>query len=330
MRKLTYIQLLFVIGLFGCVPASEREPTAVKKSSEIEISVGESNPESAEAQDTDAEESSSPTTNETVAQSSTTPTSTADTSDPGASATNSSTESSNDSQPTATAANAEVVTGPATFRGRVSVKGSVPELTPLLAKGATTKDQICAAEAVPNQKYVVSADGGLANAFVYMKKAPKSGIPDVPEESVVIDQQGCVFIPHVAIARVGQNVELKNSDPVAHNVNVKGVANQFNNTIPPNNSASVEFEYADRFPAPTVCDFHNWMSAFVLVLDHPWAAVTDENGDFEITGLPDGTWDFVIWHESVGYIERSVKVTAKQNSAPITMDFEVAAAKLTQ
>ena len=213
-----------------------------------------------------------------------------------------------------------------TIVGKISVNGSIPSLSPLLAQGATTKDSICAAEAVPNQT-VVGAGGGLGNVFIYLKKVPNVDVPEPPQDPLLIDQKGCVFIPHTLVVQTGRPVILKNSDPVAHNVNIKGSANQFNSTIPPGGQSEYAFQLTERLPANSVCDFHSWMSAYVLPVDHPWAATSSEDGSFRIENVPAGKMEFAVWHEKVGYIERSLVVDVAPN-VDSQMSVSVDSAKL--
>lgn len=293
----------------------------MKSASDVKISVGESRPKEESNEESTPASQATPAESPQVAK--------VDTPQPAVDEKKmSAPEASAESKPAeATPPAASSYTGPPKFFGRVTVGGKAPALPPLLAKGAATKDQICSDEAVPNETVVVSEDGGLANVFVYMKKAPRSGVPEPDGESPLIDQVGCVFIPHAAIVRVGQSVTLKNSDPVAHNVNVKAFQEAYNNVVPANGAIDHTFRFAERLPSSTVCDFHTFMNAWILPIDHPWAALTDENGNFEITDLPEGTWDFIVWHEKVGYVERSVEVKATANVA-IEMNFEVPASKL--
>lgn len=322
--------LIFTLCLLpvfsGCTPEANREATKLKSASDVEISVGESSP---------AEEDSE----ETIDEPNTTPPAPVK-KDKDKVAVEEKTESPTDQKmATAIAKPKEKVapqaksensyTGPAKFFGRVTVSGKAPELPPLLAKGGATKDPLCAEMAVPNQSVVVSEDGGLANVFVYMKKAPRKGVPEPSGEKDEIDQVGCVFIPHAKIIRVGQPVNLKNSDSVAHNVNVKAFQEAYNNVVPPNGEVEHTFRFAERLPASTGCDFHTFMSAWVLPVEHPWAAITDKDGRFEILNLPEGSWDFIVWHEKVGYVERAVEVKAAANKS-IEMNFEVSASKLSQ
>jgi hypothetical protein len=144
----------------------------------------------------------------------------------------------------------------------------------------------------------------LANVFVFLRKVPNVDVPPPPSEPVVIDQQGCKFVPHASIIRVSQPLKMINTDPVAHNVKLTGFAMAFNSTIPGGDKTGVETSYkrAERGPIPMNCDFHGWMSGHQLAVDHPWAALTKEDGAFEIRGVPAGKMEFVVWHEKAGNI----------------------------
>lgn len=192
-----------------------------------------------------------------------------------------------------------------TFKGKITVSGNVAALAPLVAQGQQVKDSVCSVQAVPNESVIVGADGGLANVFVFLSKLPNVDVPDIPSEPVVVDQKGCKFVPHVSIIRVGQPLKMINTDPVAHNVKLTGFSMSFNSTIPGGDTAGVVTEYKrpERGPIPMACDFHGWMQAYQLAVDHPWAALTKEDGTFELTGVPAGKMEFVVWHEKAGKIE---------------------------
>lgn len=215
-----------------------------------------------------------------------------------------------------------------TVRGKISVDGGIPQLAPILPQGAATKDAVCSEMAVPDQT-VVGENGGLGNVFIFLKKVPNVDVPPPPENQVVFDQQGCVFEPHAQVVQVGQPILLKNSDPVAHNVKFEGQANSYANTIPPNNQGNVEhrFEFSERKPALVKCDFHTFMSAWLMPVDHPWVAVSKPDGTFEIPNVPAGQMEFVIWHEKLDYIERSYVVDVPANGE-VPIEISVASAKL--
>lgn len=222
------------------------------------------------------------------------------------------------------------VAGFGTLKGKVSIEGAVPELAMLLAKGQATKDAVCAINGVADES-VVSAGGGLGNVFVYLKKAPKGvAIPPAPADKIVFDQKGCFFAPHAFVARVGQTINITNNDPVAHNVHSFSNNKGLNSAIQGNDAKGMDLVYdkPEGLPIKTVCDFHAWMESYHLVVDHPWATVTAPDGTFEIAGVPAGKMEFVVWHERVGYVERSLKVDIVPDQTTDASGLKVAADKL--
>jgi len=216
-----------------------------------------------------------------------------------------------------------------TFKGRVTVSGMPPALPPLVAQGQQVKDAICAVKPVPNESVIVGDGSGLENVFVFLSKLPNVDVPAPPTEPIVIDQSGCKFVPHVSIIRVGQPLKMVNTDPVAHNVKLTGVAMSFNSTIPGGDTTGVLTQYKrpERFPIPMACDFHGWMQAYQLAVDHPWAALTKADGTFEIPSVPAGKMEFVLWHEKAGRIEGKLIVDVPANGV-VEKNFEVNAASL--
>jgi plastocyanin len=203
------------------------------------------------------------------------------------------------------------ISGYGTFKGRVVVNGAFPALPPLLAKGAPTKDAICAANEIPDESVVVGPNNGLANVFIYLKKVPGGEIPKPPEEPLAIDQQGCRFLPHAAVCRVGQTLVFKNADTVAHNTAFSPQSSTtFNQTITAQDRKGSPYVYgkAEAVPVRAKCDYHAWMGSYHLPLTHPWGTVTAADGSFEIPGVPGTTVEFVVWHETAKYINRGLKV----------------------
>jgi plastocyanin len=199
------------------------------------------------------------------------------------------------------------------LKGRFVFEGKPPELKPL----DVSKEPFCTL--LPNkvlpEELVVSSDGGLANVVVFLrsKKGDKIAIhpdyekPEVKDAVVVIDNHGCHFEPHVAVARVGQPVEIKNSDNASHNSNITSVTGQnpaFNQIIPTGGTAKYTFKAAENFPVTVSCNIHPWMKAYVIVRDDPYVAVSKPDGTFEIKNLPVGDYEFQIRHDS-GYITKA-------------------------
>ncbi len=208
-------------------------------------------------------------------------------------------------------------TGPGSFSGRVMLSGAAPSLPLLIAKGADVKDkEVCAATDIPDERLVLSADGGVANVFVYLAKAPKGGgAVEASEGAVIFDQKNCRFLPHALIVPTGRTVKVLSDDPIAHNTHTYPSKNDsVNSGVAPNDrEGKLSFSYrrSEAAPLAVSCDYHGWMKAWHLPVDHPYAAVTDENGNFSIPNLPAGKHSFVVWHESVqgNFVQRKLSVT---------------------
>ncbi|MEX2288043.1 MAG: carboxypeptidase regulatory-like domain-containing protein [Planctomycetaceae bacterium] len=205
------------------------------------------------------------------------------------------------------------------FKGKVVMQGTAPQLEALVRKGANIKDaDVCAAQDIPNEKLVVGPSGGVANVFVYLQTAPPGAkTTDPPADPVLFDQKGCHFIPHALFVQVGRPLQVVSGDEVAHNTHTKPVrGTQFNAIINKGDRVGVKTTYStfENQPIPVNCDFHAWMFAWHLPLEHPFAAVTDEKGEFEIAELPAGTHKFKVWHEGAGFLERNLSVTVNANA----------------
>ena len=212
--------------------------------------------------------------------------------------------------------------GIGTLKGKVEFVGAFTPLAPLYAKGGDVKDAaVCAAVEAPNESILVK-DGGLANVFVYLRKAPKVTGEAVPSDNVIFDQKNCVFLPHAMTVRVGQTVKVLNSDAVAHNTHTNGKkTTSFNSIVNPNDTvgASLIYKQAEQEPISVVCDIHAWMRAYHLPIDHPFATVSAADGTFEIKDLPAGKHEFKVWHEVGGLLEKALIVTIKPGDNELTI-----------
>lgn len=198
-----------------------------------------------------------------------------------------------------------------TIKGRLVWGGAeMPKPKIEQAKGKATKDpEVCAKDSpILSQELVVDPKTkGVAHGFAYLVR-PKGSNPEQlahllkQHPKVEVDQKNCEFIPHCTAMNKGQALIFKSSDPASHNVRYAGFNNNaFNTTIPPN--ASVERKLvAERLPIPVACDIHPWMKAYVMVFDHPFFAVTKDDGSFEIKGVPAGAQKIVLWQEKVGFV----------------------------
>ncbi len=192
--------------------------------------------------------------------------------------------------------------------GRFVYKGKPPARKELDLKG----DEYCGPFKPLDPFLIVDKDGGIQNVIASLYVNYKlGGKPPTPHPSfnatadakVVLDNTKCQFEPHVAFIRVSQTVILRNSDNVGHNVNFSAFTNpSFNIVIPAKSQVTRKFSLVERNPANISCNIHPWMTAQIVIRDHPYVAITDEKGKFTIKNLPAGQHTFQFRH-AAGYIQ---------------------------
>jgi hypothetical protein len=200
-----------------------------------------------------------------------------------------------------------------TIKGKLVWGGSeTPTPTALQEQGKAAKDpNVCAKDApILDRSLVVDPKSkGVRYGFAYLV-SPKGSNPDAAkallekQPTVDIDQKNCEFIPHSAAMMAGpqgQKLVLKSSDATGHNVHFGAFTNNLNQMLPPNGQLSPTIT-PERRPIAVTCDIHPWMKANLMAFDHPFFAVTGEDGSFEIIGVPAGAQQLVIWQERVGYV----------------------------
>jgi len=149
--------------------------------------------------------------------------------------------------------------------------------------------------------------------FVYVKDGLGQYIYDTPTESAKIDQMNCRYHPHVFGMRVGQPLEIINSDPTLHNIHALPKGNkEFNTGQPIQGMKTTHTFEAKEVMVPFKCDVHGWMNAYVGVLDHPYFATTGADGKFELKTLPPGTYTIEAWHEKLGTTTQMVTLGPKE------------------
>jgi len=182
-----------------------------------------------------------------------------------------------------------------TLSGRVNFDGKPP-------KNKTLKmdaDPICGSshkEPVYRESFVLNKDGYLKNVMVYLKDAKYAG--KAPTTQAILDQNGCMYSPHVQGIMKGQELLIKNSDATLHNIHgLPTINSEFNFAMP-----KVVKEKAIKLDKPEhaiyiKCDVHPWMKSYISVFDHPYFAVTNDTGYYNIDNIPPGTYEVIAWQE---------------------------------
>jgi len=215
------------------------------------------------------------------------------------------------SQAAAPAGGAAAGKGSASVSGKVSFAG-----TPAAAeKIKVSADPYCQKEHKDGleRKTVDVKDGGVKDVFVYVKTGITGTYP-APTESVELDQQGCMYKPHLVAVQVGQPLKIKNNDETLHNIHPRPAVNaEFNIGQPRKGMESTKSFDKKEIMIPVGCDVHPWMRSYISVVDHPFFAVTDEDGKFEIKGLPAGEYEIEAVHEKLK--STTGKITVKDGEA---------------
>jgi hypothetical protein len=161
-----------------------------------------------------------------------------------------------------------------------------------------------------DESLVVSSNGSLGNAFVYIEKGLEGKKFEVPSTPVTIDQRGCWFRPRVLGVQTGQVLQVVNSDPVTHNIHPMAEVNrEWNHSQGPGDAPLSRKFLKPEIMIKVKCNIHSWMHAFIGVVEHPYFTVSKDDGSFEINNLPPGTYALAVWQENLGTQEQQVTVT---------------------
>ncbi len=212
--------------------------------------------------------------------------------------------------------------GTATITGTVKFDGKKPRTRPIDMAGADAKcAEIHGGKRLKPETVVVNGNGTLRNVFVWVKTGVEGWSFPLPEGDALLDQKGCWYIPHVQGMRTGQSLSIKTSDPTAHNVHGYAKVNRSFNRSQPAGAANVSIRMRRDEASPPMkvkCDIHPWMNAYVGVVDHPYFAVTGDDGSFELANLPPGTYTIQAWHEKYETLEQTVTIASNESQ---TLEF---------
>jgi hypothetical protein len=209
------------------------------------------------------------------------------------------------------------------IQGAAKYVGAVPTTEPLKLSADPYCVKINAEQPLVRQDTIVNRNATLKNVIVYVKDGlPPGGNYPIPAEAAILDQRGCRYEPHVLALRVGQELRIVNSDKTIHNIHSQPKANdRFNfSMISDKVKPQVRKFTAPELPVPVKCDVHPWMQAWLGVFNHPFYAVSGDDGTFEISGLPPGSYTLAAWHEKLGVQETAVTIGAGETK-PVEFTF---------
>jgi plastocyanin len=194
-------------------------------------------------------------------------------------------------------------TDPATaavINGKVTFTGKAPDM-PVLDMSANPACERLNKKPRRAEQVVVNSNGTLRNTFVWIK----AGLPDArwtpPAELAKLDQEGCVYEPHVLGLMVGQTLEISNSDTVNHNIHADASINAgWNVTEPPRAEKRTERFEKQEIMFPVTCGVHPWMRSYLAVVAHPFFAITGDDGTFSLKDVPPGEYTVEAVHEKYG------------------------------
>ena len=217
----------------------------------------------------------------------------------------------------APARNPRAQAGTGQITGEIQFQGTKPHLRAI----NMANDPECVEENQGREVYVqdgaVNPNNTLPNAFVYVKSGAPQSQP--PAQPVTLDQQGCIYVPHVLGIMVGQTLKVVNSDFTTHNIHVMAKNNPQWNTSQPPGAAPINNKFDNpEIMVPVECNEHRWMKAYIGVVANPFYDVSDTQGKFMIKGLPAGTYTIETWTATFGTQEKTVTLRPNETA---TLDF---------
>jgi hypothetical protein len=195
------------------------------------------------------------------------------------------------------------------LRGRIVYDG-----TPPVPKRITVnKDQeVCGKYTLIEESLVVNPENrGVKDVIVMLTQASgettevHDSYQKAETSEVVLNNEHCRFEPHVTLLRTTQKLVIHNLDPIGNNVKIDMRKNlSINITVPFDTTHEQRFPAVESMPARISCSIHSWELAWLVVKDHPYMAVTDADGRFEIKYVPAGKRKFMFWQEEAGYLQK--------------------------
>jgi plastocyanin len=184
-----------------------------------------------------------------------------------------------------------------------------------------SSDPVCAkSHSTPatTEDIVVDANGGLANVVIYVSDGLAGHTFQPPQQPAAFEQKGCQYKPHVLAMQANQKLDVVNSDETTHNIHPTPSNNREWNMTQPHGVPLEQTFPREEIAIPVKCNIHPWMRGYIAVFKHPYFAVSDKNGTFDLKDLPPGNYTITAWQEKLGTLSQKITVAAGETK---TLDF---------
>ena len=199
-----------------------------------------------------------------------------------------------------------------TITGTIKFTGTPPVRKEL----QVTKDkEVCGKKSHLSWDLIVGPNKGIENVVVSLLDVKKGAKWTITKAT--LDQNGCVYVPHVGVVPAGGTLDVLNSDGILHNIHTYTKANPSTNRAQPKFKKVLTIEekyFAKSEIIKVTCDAHSWMLGWLVVSDHPYVAVTNDKGEFTLSNVPPGNYKLEVWQETLGKKVQDVIVKAKQET----------------
>ncbi len=197
----------------------------------------------------------------------------------------------------------------ASLTGVVKFEGTAPKASRI----DMSSDPYCAkAHPTPatTEDIVVGANGGLANVVIYVSDGLGNRTFQPPEQPAVFEEKGCQYKPHVLALQTNQKLDVVNSDETTHNIHPSPNNNREWNMTQPHGMPLERTFAREEIAIPVKCNVHPWMRGYIAVFKHPYFAVSNKDGSFDLKDLPPGTYTITAWQEKLGSQSQKITVGA--------------------